>query len=188
MPNYYELAQQYGNEYGVDPHLVEGVMEAESGGNPNARSPVGAEGLMQLMPGTAAGLGVKNPWDPAQNVRGGAEYLSELLKGFHGNRDEAIAGYNAGAGAVEKYGGIPPYKETQNYVRTVEGNIAKLEKAGNPKPPSEWLDLSARDVRFNLDSTHAEGSTTPTFFMSLACALRQLSPWQTIWDLMGGKR
>jgi soluble lytic murein transglycosylase-like protein len=112
-----QLAQQYG----IDPKLVEAVIIAESGGDSTAKSSVGAEGLMQLMPGTAAGLGVTNPYDPVQNVKGGITYLLEMLQLFHGNLELAIAAYNAGPGAVEKYGGIPPYAETQNYVREVLG-------------------------------------------------------------------
>ena len=101
----------------VDAALVRAVMAAESGGNPEARSPVGAIGLMQLMPGTAKDLGVADPADPAQNIEGGTRYLAELTKRF--GVEHGVAAYNAGPGAVEKYGGVPPYRETQAYVGRV---------------------------------------------------------------------
>ncbi len=107
------------SQYGVDPLLVEAVVLQESGGNVHARSTAGAMGLMQLMPGTAAALGVQNAFNPIQNLRGGITYLLEMLHEFHGNVQLALAAYNAGPYAVQAYGGIPPYQQTQNYVRDV---------------------------------------------------------------------
>ncbi len=111
--------QTLAKQYGISPLLVEAVVLQESGGSNTAKSPVGAEGLMQLMPSTAAGLGVTDPYNPIQNLTGGITYLLDELQRFNGNLALALAAYNAGPYAVEKYGGIPPYTQTQNYVKDV---------------------------------------------------------------------
>jgi soluble lytic murein transglycosylase-like protein len=116
----------------VDPALIKAIIANESGFNANATSNVGAQGLMQLMPGTAAGLGVTDAYDPAQNVAGGTKYIKGLLEHFNGDVRLAVAAYNAGPGAVEKYGGVPPYAETQNYVQNVLASYAKYR--GNATP------------------------------------------------------
>jgi soluble lytic murein transglycosylase-like protein len=109
---------------GLDPALLAGLIKQESGFDANARSGAGAQGLTQLMPGTAAGLGVTNPLDPAQAIEGGAKYLKQQLDRFGGDVARALAAYNAGPGAVQRFGGVPPYAETQNYVRAVQANAA----------------------------------------------------------------
>ena len=112
-------------KFGLKPSLIKAVIEHESAGNPAAVSAKGAKGLMQLMDSTASMLGVANPFDPAQNIMGGAKYLSMLLKKFGGDIVKTIASYNAGPAAVEKYNGIPPYSETQKYVRNVMASMMK---------------------------------------------------------------
>jgi soluble lytic murein transglycosylase-like protein len=126
-PSPLELADAAAIKYGLPPTLIRSVMAAESAGQPQAISPKGAIGLMQLMPGTAKDLGV-DPHDPAQNVDGGARYLRDLLLKFDGRLWHALAAYNAGPGAVEKYNDIPPYRETINYVNRIDRAYRKASK------------------------------------------------------------
>lgn len=118
LDKYDDLILDAADRYDVAPELLKAMMLVESGMNPKARSPVGAQGLMQLMPATADGLGVNDAWDPRQNVFGGARYIRNMLDRFT-DRTHAIAAYNAGPGNVSKYGGVPPFKETQLYVKKV---------------------------------------------------------------------
>ncbi len=118
---YDPLIEQAAARYDVDPAVLHGLIQQESDFNPSAQSSAGATGLTQLMPGTAASLGVANPLNPAESIEGGARYLSQLTTQFGGNTANALAAYNAGPGAVQQYGGVPPYAETQSYVTKVLG-------------------------------------------------------------------
>jgi soluble lytic murein transglycosylase-like protein len=122
------LIRYYAGQHSLDPYLVYCLMSQESRFNSGATSHKGAQGLMQLMPGTAARYGVTNPYDVAQNIMGGTRYLKDLLKMFNGRVDLALAGYNAGEGAVMKYGySVPPYNETRNYVRLILARYVKKQ-------------------------------------------------------------
>jgi soluble lytic murein transglycosylase-like protein len=122
-----DLADAAADKYGLPRQLVRSVMAAESGFQPQAVSPKGAIGLMQLMPGTAAQLGV-DPFDPAQNVDAGTRYLRDLLEKYNGGLRHALAAYNAGPGAVDRYNGVPPYRETVNYVFRIERDFLGRQK------------------------------------------------------------
>ena len=138
------IIRQAAQTHGVSEGLIKAVMHTESGFNSNARSPVGAQGLMQLMPATARRFNVSNSFDPQQNIFGGAKYLSWLMKRFKGNTNLALAAYNAGEGNVDKYGGIPPFRETQDYVRRVTSRLNNLYTSG-----------------LNLAATSNNASTSP---------------------------
>lgn len=127
--NHYETyIQKSAENYGLHADLIRAVIQAESAGNKNIVSPKGAQGLMQLMPATARQYGVTDPFDPEQNIDGGAKYLSYLFKHYDGDTRLALAAYNSGEGTVDKYGGIPPYAETKDYVKKIEHALKKTLK------------------------------------------------------------
>lgn len=139
-----KLIRENGTRYGVDPYLIFCVMEQESHFHPRVVSPKGARGLMQLMPGTGAHYGVRNAFDPAQNIMGGTKYLKKLLEQFSGRVDLVLAGYNAGEGAVMKYGrSVPPYRETRDYVKKISARYKK----GKPLGAAETPDAVASRLR-----------------------------------------
>jgi soluble lytic murein transglycosylase-like protein len=137
---YTPLIEQAAARYGVDPAVLHGLIQQESGFDPSAQSSAGAAGLTQLIPGTAASLGVANPLDPAESIEGGARYLGQLMSEFGGNTEEALAAYNAGPGAVQQYGGIPPYAETESYVSKVLGYAEAYRRS---QPASSAVDALA---------------------------------------------
>ena len=139
---------QAADTYHVPLNLLKAVAQAESGFDPNAVSKAGAQGIMQLMPRTAASLGVTNSFDPEENIMGGAKYLSQMLDAFDGNTTLALAAYNAGCGNVQKYGGVPPFEETQNYVQKVLSYAGEDRQAGYAaaaSTPEELDELFSHD-------------------------------------------
>ncbi len=122
-----DIFQRAADTYGVPVALLRAIGKAESGFNPDAVSSAGAQGVMQLMPATARGLGVTDSFDPEQNIMGGAKYIAQKLQDYHGDIELALAAYNAGSGNVKKYGGVPPFKETKAYIQRVMGY---MEDAG----------------------------------------------------------
>jgi soluble lytic murein transglycosylase-like protein len=126
VENYHDIINEAALANNVNPNLVKAVILQESGGNPKAMSPKGAKGLMQIMDGTARMLGVNDPFDIKQNIQGGVKYLADLIKKFEGDIKSALAAYNAGPAAVKKYGGVPPYDETRDFVNSVMSHFNGL--------------------------------------------------------------
>lgn len=153
--NYDHIIQRASQTHRVSAGLIKAVMHTESGFNPNARSPVGAQGLMQLMPATARRFNVSNAYDPEQNILAGAKYLSILLKRFNGNTSLALAAYNAGEGNVSKYGGIPPFKETRDYVQRVTSRYQNLYAQDNNLQQSNSNTYSSANAAKSNNSNQA---------------------------------
>lgn len=154
------IIKQAASQHGISEGLIKAVMHTESGFNVNARSPVGAQGLMQLMPATARRFNVSNAFDPQQNIMAGAKYLSWLMKRFNGNTSLVLAGYNAGEGNVAKYGGIPPFKETQDYVRRVSSRYSNLYSNGIATSTSSSNDHHAEHGKIIAQSSSNESSSS----------------------------
>lgn len=137
------LIQEHATRHALRPDLVRAVIQVESGFNPRARSAKGAMGLMQLMPATARELGVDDPYDPADNIRGGTAYLRQLIDRYDGDEELALAAYNAGAGAVDRYGrAVPPYRETRDYVKKVGSASTGVSRAAARKHVIyKWMEI-----------------------------------------------
>jgi len=127
---YHQVINKYSDQFKVDPNLIKSIIKHESDFNWNAVSKKGAQGLMQLMPDTAKSLGVENPFDVDQNIRGGVEYLAKMLKKYDGDIEKALAAYNAGPTTVDKYKGVPPYKQTRDYINRVIREYELRKKTG----------------------------------------------------------
>ena len=154
------IIKQAASQHGISEGLIKAVMHTESGFNVNARSPVGAQGLMQLMPATARRFNVSNAFDPHQNIMGGAKYLAWLMKRFNGNTSLVLASYNAGEGNVAKYGGIPPFKETQDYVRRVSSRYSNLYSNGIASSSASNHDSYSNNARIIAQSGSDESSSS----------------------------
>lgn len=164
---YDDLITSAANKFGIEQGLVKAIMHTESGFNPRARSPVGAQGLMQLMPATARRFLVTDSYDPTQNIHGGVKYLNFLMKRYKNNYQLAIAAYNAGEGNVDKYRGIPPFRETQDYVKRVMSRLNNLYNNGinvTGSNPSRHRELNVRSVSNPVITyTNLDGSATASY-------------------------
>lgn len=159
---YDDLIHQHAAQFGLSVDLVRAVIQAESGFNPHAVSPKGAMGLMQLMPATARELGVMDPFQPSDNIRGGVTYLAGLMNRYQQNVELALAAYNAGIGNVTRYGRVPPFRETQDYVKKITGAAAqKITRAGQAviykwtelvdgRPNTRYSNVPPKDIAFEV--------------------------------------
>jgi len=163
-PNIADVVNEASGRYRLDPDLVNSVIKAESGFNVRAVSPKGAQGLMQLMPGTASQLGVPNAFDPAANVDGGTKYLRELLERYNFDMVKALAAYNAGPQRVEQYGGVPPYYETRAYVARIvkDFNKKKIAKGQSAGPQNAAAQNKGAQPKSRTTAKHTSKSGTGT--------------------------
>ena len=173
------IFQKAAKKYGVDVNLLKAIGKAESDFNTKSTSHCGAQGIMQLMPATAKFLGVKDSYDPEQNIMGGAKYISRLIKQYDGNTTLALAAYNAGSGNVRKYGGVPPFEETQNYIKKInrfmkEGVV--IPESRNQVTLSSGNDYSQYENVTQTTTSNASKEVTPSTDASVAIV--NLSPEQ----------
>jgi soluble lytic murein transglycosylase-like protein len=150
--------RQIAAEQSLSPELLHSVIQVESNYNPGAISPKGAQGLMQLIPETARRFGVRNAFDPVENIQGGAKYLKYLLDLYKNDYPRALAAYNAGEKAVAKYGGVPPYPETQNYVAQVKKRLDGAKPPVQAKPEVKTIETASDEPRHILELVNADGS------------------------------
>jgi len=154
--NLHDAVDRIADRHGLSPDLLHSVIQVESNYNPYAVSPKGALGIMQLIPATARRFGVADVFDPVDNIEGGARYLEYLLEMFHGDPLLAVAAYNAGENAVVKYGNVPPYAETQNYLRLVARHLAEAHKASAAKLKEQKEQQAAKPPETKADGNHVQ--------------------------------
>lgn len=192
-PQYQQLVEKHAAAQGLDANLVWAVMARESGGRPNALSPKNARGLLQVIPPTAARMGV-NPkylYNPEHNIIAGTRYLRFLSNRYKGNINLILAGYNAGEGAVDRYGGIPPYRETQNYVRLVKAKYARLSNGTIPSPAVsvKVVGKKTSDSPYNkavlTDKTNIVDAPVRLARVKHQMQVAQREPERKSWDVFG---
>ncbi|NCB03104.1 MAG: lytic transglycosylase domain-containing protein [Spirochaetia bacterium] len=171
------IFQKAADTYDVPLGLLKAIGKAESNFDPSARSKSGAMGVMQLMPKTAASLGVKNAFDPVQNIMGGAKYLKDMLKQFNGNVELALAAYNAGPGNVKKHGGVPPFAETQRYIAKVMGYANQDINAGTNKANQAVVEETGPVTSGDVSGISAKDLTT---MMTLYRYQIELAAWTSM--------